>query len=787
MPDFYFTNKSIPKKDILNSALDLSKEEKSLSPLKYLTNSEIGKVFKKGQSLGLSDKLNIKIQIKDDEEKKTVFVFEMQDIKSWRMMFLWKVTDKKPDSNLTREMFFGFNVNEEISKKISFNFNESSAIFDFKKIQDDIRKSFSDAVFALKNSPNINKDALLKSIPEEGLLFLRFETGIPRSEKDFKKKYTEEARKLLLIYKDPDFVEKELKKKLEKITYTDIKENFYLIKVKLGPAVNADAKPTPPPPPPSRGDDSGQSTFLTRPTVVDTLFVPKLSASLVYNFFEPNEENYEDSLRKDYRAKKLTDIPRYIKLSWTTAPGNYSVDKTKSENGDVTSFSFSEQISRGNYFKNGKTFSFKGRIVSKKQETESSSFLLSSPRTKNLILGGESVYSFGDSSDDSPVSVLARKKKALINQATKEGKPVFGLPEEEDVISLDITKDRKSPDDVDSPTAPSTYIGYTIIKERLRDPESELWEVVDFIPIPDRKKTYFIDTRIAYGESYRYRIRSVFKFVNYKDLTMFSDYKDKDTSFDNNSLYVFTGGQNFKNVYYFDSSLSDPSIVPVVESVRPDPPHFIQIFPNPKKKNILIMWNQKQQQKDVIGFNIFRRTNNSNFQKLNNFIIPARSNFFLDENVEYETDYIYAIESLDAHDQSSKLSFQYSAKLKEQDFLVGNTNYPNKLIVDQNLEFTDQVEENSIESIYFRNKLDLIINPLFPSRDVNLNYLIKVMSIDTMQQKEIKLNFDTNIIIHKQSIEDQRQKSEISKKISKETLFKKDGRQSFSRVVKRKV
>src|SRR3990167_4000214 len=93
------------------------------------------------------------------------------------------------------------------------------------------------------------------------------------------------------------------------------------------------------------------------------------------------------------------------------------------------------------------------------------------------------------------------------------------------------------------------YVGYIIEKERF-DPKSHLWIKIDEFKLIGSKSNVFRDTRVAYGFTYRYRMKSVLKvtikrdvknlsnFSATKDLQKFVDSKIQSKLVQNNDLMI---------------------------------------------------------------------------------------------------------------------------------------------------------------------------------------------------------------------------------------------------------
>lgn len=747
-------NKSVSK-EVLSLLLSPTKDQENKHPRDYLSNSDIKKILKAGQAYHLEDKLVVKATPGDADENAFVFLPEAQDISSWSASLMWKITDKTPSTGLERDMF---SSPISLDSYTLVSYSGAEAVLDTKLVP-----TYLKVIYGRLNGVSISFDSskIDGVIPVEGILFIKFSLGTPKQKEKLAKEVAAYITDVSRSTNDKDYISRKVAKFTKEKSYENVKDYYYIIKASMAPALDSSKVV---PFVPERGSMPYQSIFVTSPTAVDTLFVPKLNAEFVYNYYEPNETDYERAFNKSYSQKKLKDIPRYIRLDWTRAPRPTNKLKTTTESSSNSVQLISKQGATKGSYSQKDILRIGNKVVQVQKSVDPQSLLLASPRTKNLILGGSDLSLLLSSTKDSSLRDIAAKKAGMSQS--------YGLPEEEDNLIGSIIKKVASSDGLASPNEPSDYIGYIIIKERLRDSESDTWETAEYIPILDPNKTSLIDTKIAYGESYRYRIRSVFRFVNAEDLTMFEEYKDVDTSLNKTSLITFSGGQNFKNTYYFDSKLSNPAELSIFESVRPDPPHSLLLFANSRKKEIIVNWTQKQQQKDVQGFNVYRRTSNGSFKKLNVYMLDTRNNFYIDREVEYETDYIYAIESIDIHENSSKLSFQYCARLKEQDFLVGNVQYPTRLIVNQNLEFGEFEQTQEKELISARSSLSIVVNSLFPAQQSDLSYLIRITSLDTFAEKQIKLNFNTNIIIHKQSIPIDVDKAQRSAKNNRESLIK---------------
>lgn len=518
-----------------------------------------------------------------------------------------------------------------------------------------------------------------------------------------------------------------------------------------------------------------ENSYTTSPNTYETLYVPNLSASFEYNFYEINETNLNAILRRNYNTSKLTDIPKYIQLKWGAAPIDLSVTLAEGPApAPITPPS-------------GPTIPGTGTTTSDIEETEDAIRSTSPPISSDsadavrsaggggffggVFVGGEDgggrdIFGgistsggparTGTSGVGTTTSDISDSERRLRETEPAIESEAVGIVEivgaNPDAESITIEQ-QVNPDIFNPSLGTSEYIGYIILKERV-DPITEEVEVIDIIAIPRRTQTSYTDWKVAYGETYRYKIRSIYRFVNNHGLSM---YEDTDALLSRRTAALtFDGGLAVRSVYYFDSPFSDPAQIDALEFVRPDPPSDFQIYPNSKKRQIFITWSQKAQNKDVDGFNIYRKQKNKNFIRLNQDLLSIRNNYFFDNNVDFDEEYIYAIQSVDVHNNSSKLSLQLIAQITSgvrENLSPILCEKKIKFYTFQGLELNENPQEiKNTEIIRFLKQITVVSNPLFRNTNEATTFLLKIKSLDTLQEKEMKLKFKTRIINHRRTI-----------------------------------
>lgn len=710
------------------------------SPRSYITNNEVAQVMRTGQAYHFPNKLVLNFIPSDDDEFLTIFHPDMSVPLRWAFDVFFRDKVSTP-SGLERDTFGVVTYGR--ANNVTLTNNGATAEITFA---DDLQTIIEDRFARLG-----------KTRPAEGFMYIKFQ-------------FLQEGREETLT------------------------TSYFVIKVSFSPVFDFEFAPFEP------EQVFIESEITTKPLAFESLYVPVITGSFVYNRYEIDEDSLLAARRRNYNLKDLKSIPKYIRLTWSPAPIVTKPIRFAFAGGIVARQDPPESTGRRQSPEDARRlreqrdaalkqlrsgFDIQENLLGSNTGSSSASSFLGLPpepppendiasrkqpeEQSNTVSYGGNIWSVRSEQEEESEIISSKTRtgdqaqRGTPRSASPPSNPNYvgedstvslGLPEEEDLILKNLIKDKDNPDTIVGPNDYSRYVGYILLKERFNT-NTARFEPIDMIGVLDRRKIDIIDTKVAYGDIYRYKIRSVFKFVNVDDLPLF---RDQDTVFSGSlsaSLRsVFDGGTPFRFAFYFDSKYSSPIEVTAVENVRPDPPENINIYPNSIKKNIFITWNQKQQQKDVLGFNVYRRedTPDSFFTKLNTELLELRNNFYIDFNLEVNKKYIYAVESVDQHDNFSKLSIQKKASVREFDFEAGRVENPVEIHLNREIELNEKLFDDMGDIIKFNDKLRIAINPLYTNVDRSSNYLLKIKSIDSFQEKEIKLNFTTKIITHTGSV-----------------------------------
>lgn len=210
----------------------------------------------------------------------------------------------------------------------------------------------------------------------------------------------------------------------------------------------------------------------------------------------------------------------------------------------------------------------------------------------------------------------------------------------------------------------NTLLGYLITKRSV-EPDGSLMQLNRFVINNPRQDTH-VDTEIVYGKRYRYEIQTV--------------YLVRILSYD---------GKNIVSSDYIISSRQSPATEVLCEEGKPPPePIDLRFWFSPEKKLHVEWQHPLNKQEDIKRYQVFRRRNiNEPFQLLAELDfddsavktprsekIPSRSklvsnypvSFYIDDSYNLDSDYIYAVCSVDARDLSSGYSEQFRVRFQRE-------------------------------------------------------------------------------------------------------------------------
>ena len=462
-------------------------------------------------------------------------------------------------------------------------------------------------------------------------------------------------------------------------------------------------------------------TYISRPVrVIDAPIPSKPKLKFVYNFFEADERVSSNPPKLSKPIGSLTPrelsikVPRYIRVTWP----HVKFDPRRSREVDVSSNFLRENQSIITdestvlhdmtilYFQD---FDYKNRIGERFESSARLRGILSGSSTdvaaklnlvtkdttdgiimqrylslasqsRSLFISGDSLIEPVDASaadqlamiidndyivnssrqfSSSPVSSVAagvRSNSIKMSSTSRKRRNKFALEDEIELelpsVSEVVSSPRAGVDQVE-------HIGYMIDRFEIGK-EDSLSEKKSFLIASPRISSY-LDTEIKYGVQYVYSIRSICAFyVN----------------------TVSENGEPQKSRFLTASRPSTFSSVLTEEYVPPPPPADMNFHWDFQHATLQISWAfPDNSQRDIKGWQVFRRKRVEDAFSLiaqidfDDSVIKTPSSesvdkslikryessqtFFVDYDFDKDSDYIYAVCSVDAHAMTSNYSSQY--------------------------------------------------------------------------------------------------------------------------------
>lgn len=240
-----------------------------------------------------------------------------------------------------------------------------------------------------------------------------------------------------------------------------------------------------------------------------------------------------------------------------------------------------------------------------------------------------------------------------------------------EIALLDALDDQAGEAGVDPPsqttsqtTVSLTYTGYLIERQRLDD---------SGVFVDDRRFTVsgvtrdrYLDTGVAYGRVYRYRISSIVRWVHRADLDverLAVDVRQHATPMPNGQMVL----------RYMRSSWSEYVNAVVLDTDLPHPPRELALHPISRDSEVIVRWGvPDNEQGDIASLNLYRRTRRAGVFTSGWALIASglavSNGLYRDRGIPFRDpdELVYALTSVSVHGQVSGLSEQLSCRLVRQ-------------------------------------------------------------------------------------------------------------------------
>lgn len=230
---------------------------------------------------------------------------------------------------------------------------------------------------------------------------------------------------------------------------------------------------------------------------------------------------------------------------------------------------------------------------------------------------------------------------------------------------------------------PLEYIGYVL--EKYRRQKSGVFVKVEEIDLPAREVDYYIDTKIVYGEVYRYRIKAVVRWTRPDNQGVMETSKTTVKRFGSHTVPV----ASYKSSYLVSEWSHTWAYGSCIDDQPPLPPDELTVRPESHKRRVVVtMKLPYNPQKDILKMRLFRKIQDENGRDMSDWMQITESDAadrkidFAPQNVVYfdnDLDFfqkkkmkaVYAAQCISRHGEDSTLSEQLGARLNQDYFTKG--------------------------------------------------------------------------------------------------------------------
>lgn len=316
------------------------------------------------------------------------------------------------------------------------------------------------------------------------------------------------------------------------------------------------------------------------------------------------------------------------------------------------------------------------------------------------------------------------------------------------------------------------YIGYLL--EKYGRTSAGVWQKLEEVEIPSVTYDEYIDTKVLYGETYRYRVKTFLRWTHPRNVGLMGA---DPTVIPQSGSHTTPVAPNLSN--YFYGEWSQWIYATVQDNQMPAPPDQLSVRPDSARQCITVTFTVPYNPKrDIYQMKLFRKLQDENGNdltgwsqltsqgNLNELNYAPQNVIYIDTNVQYfqtgRVKYVYAAQCYSRHGGASAYSDQVQASLNSDWQTQGE--YDNELVscagvktkhfgsfsvypmrtkvIERILKPTpDTVAGSGQPSIaaFFRGRETIGNTTMIP-----VNYIIRVTSLDTGETKDLPFNIDYN-------------------------------------------
>lgn len=233
------------------------------------------------------------------------------------------------------------------------------------------------------------------------------------------------------------------------------------------------------------------------------------------------------------------------------------------------------------------------------------------------------------------------------------------------------------------------YVGYLVEKYEMA--ATGVFQKIDEMQVSSGEYDTYIDTKIVYGQTYRYRVRAVARWTRPRNVGVMGidPLTDDQLGSQTKNIAPFVSS-------YFAGEWSGWSYASVIDTTLPAPPDELVVIPQSSKQRILVSVKLPYNpQRDINEMRILRKTVDASGAEIMGWkeVIESDANdptvmfdpqnvLFIDTSAEWFQDsglrYVYTAQSFTRHGEQSPYSDQVAARLNKEYATQGE--FPTELI-----------------------------------------------------------------------------------------------------------
>ncbi len=352
------------------------------------------------------------------------------------------------------------------------------------------------------------------------------------------------------------------------------------------------------------------------------------------------------------------------------------------------------------------------------------------------------------------------------------------LPDLEIISRTNIYDRRRS---IDIPSIPSPrmkpleYVGYVI--EKYRRQASGVFVKVDEIDVPSRQADTFYDTKVLYGEVYRYRIKTIIRWNRHSSVSV----EGSDPTVSNVFASQTSPLASYKSSFFSSEWCKLWAYGSCIDDQPPAPPDELTVRSESHKKRVVVTFRLPENpQKDIWKMRLLRKFKDEIGRDISDWMtvvddtsdgqaldFAPKNVIYFDTDIDFfqksKTRVVYAAQCISRHGEASFLSEQLCARLNADYFSKGE--FPVEFVSSAGVrkEYFGAFSTNPVRT----TSTEIVVSPRqsrvaslsFSGRDVVGNasldsskYVCRIQSLDTGETTDVPFDVTFSNVPSRQEV-----------------------------------